>query len=153
MRFRLRWLLIVVGIAGPLLYLVRQVGYEVAYGVDDAYAQWGAADMVIDYMNDHDGEWPRSWDSLSPYFADSNGRVGGWSYKKYQERVWIDFDADPLELEKQALESDRASFNVIDARFTNFALWGDGPDQQVHSYFLQRLTQSSASSANSAVNP
>jgi hypothetical protein len=152
MRFSLRWLLIVVGIAGPLLYLVRQVGYEVAYGVDDAYAQWGAGDMVIGYMNDHDGEWPRSWDSLSPYFADSNGRVGGWSYQKYQQRIWIDFNADPLELEQQALKSDQATFNVIDATYSN-AVWGDGPDQQIHHYFRNRSTQSSASSANSAVNP
>jgi hypothetical protein len=108
--------------------------------------------MVIGYMNDHDGEWPRSWDSLSPYFADSNGRVGGWSYQKYQQRIWIDFNADPLELEQQALKSDQATFNVIDATYSN-AVWGDGPDQQIHHYFRNRSTQSSASSANSAVNP
>jgi hypothetical protein len=31
---------------------------NLTWGIDDAYAKWGAADMVIDYMRAHEGRWP-----------------------------------------------------------------------------------------------
>ena len=45
----------------------------VTYGIDDGYAQWGAAEMVIDYLETHDGAWPRSWDDLQSQFDASQG--------------------------------------------------------------------------------
>lgn len=46
--------LICLFLAGYILLVVMSI-----HRLDDAYAQWGAAEMVIDYMADHDGEWPK----------------------------------------------------------------------------------------------
>jgi hypothetical protein len=49
--------------------------------VDDAYALWGAGEMVVDYMEDHEGRWPKGWNDLKSYFDAGGGRVGGWSFE------------------------------------------------------------------------
>jgi hypothetical protein len=45
-------------IVGALLLPVAIVfaGVNFYNHIDDAYAQWGVAEMVIDFMRDHDGE-------------------------------------------------------------------------------------------------
>ena len=103
--------------------------------VDDAYAQWGAAEMVIAYMRDHHGEWPTDWNSLRQYFEDVNGRVPGWSFEKLQTRVSIDFSAEPNLLRQHAAESETVPFEVIRAA----SVWGsqfeDGPNDILYRYF------------------
>jgi len=131
---RLAW---IVGIA-IVLIVFAGVGVLIVnlnYGVDDAYAQWGASDMVIDYMEDHNGQWPPSWEALRPYFDDSNGRVAGWSYAKYQQRVYIDFSADADALRKQAIASDVVTFDVIHANWSFGCMMGDGPNSDLYYYF------------------
>ena len=74
----------------------------------------GAADMVIDYMEAHDGQWPPNWESLRKNFESDGGRVGG-TFEQYQKRIFIDFQADPRELRRQSLTSADAQFQVIRA--------------------------------------
>lgn len=62
-----------------LTYFVGTTGMV----VDDAYAQWGAETLVIEYMESHDGQWPRSWDDLRPLYSDTKARVGSWSFEKF----------------------------------------------------------------------
>lgn len=106
-------------------------------GIDDAYALWGAGDMLIDYMETQ-GEWPRSWDDLRPQFDLNNGRVGGWSFAEYQERIRIDFTADPEELRRKSIVSPYASFRVIWARRDCGVRVGDDPNQMLCNYFRQK---------------
>ena len=63
--------LIAVAILAPIALIYA--GVNVYDHIDDAYAQWGAADMVIDYMRDHGGAWPPNWDALEPYFPATTG--------------------------------------------------------------------------------
>lgn len=134
---RLAW---VVGIAIALLVLaaIGVVAVNLSYGIDDAYAQWGASDMVIDYLEDHDGQWPPSWEALRPYFDAGGSRVGGWSYAKYQQRVYIDFSADADALRKQAIASDNVPFDVIHANWSFGCMMGDGPNADLHYYFRRK---------------
>src|SRR5689334_21253927 len=103
--------------------------------IDDAYAQWGAADMVIDYMMDHHGVWPKNWTSVQTYFDKNNGRVGGWSFANFRSHVYIDFDADPNQLSRLSRVSDSVPFDVIHAT----SIWGsqfdDGPNETLYHYF------------------
>lgn len=137
MRLYLMWLIVVVSLTAPLAYCAVRIGFEVIYGIDDAYAQWGAADMLIDYMEDHESSWPKSWGDMSPYFTVSNGRVAGWSYAKIQQPIWIDFDSNGQELIDLSLDSDGATFNVIGAKYSN-TVFGVGPNQQIHDYLRAR---------------
>jgi hypothetical protein len=83
--------------------------------VDDGYALWGAGDMVVDYMRDHDDRWPKGWEDLKPYFDAGGGRVGGWSFGEYQRRITIRWDVDPELLEAGAKGNSGPNFKVIRA--------------------------------------
>lgn len=112
------------------------VGISLFSGIDDAYAQWGAADMVIDYMETHDGQWPPNWEALRKSFETTGGRVGG-TFEDYQKRVFIDFHADPQELRRQSLASEDTSFHVIGAHWYS-AKMGDGPNAMLREYFRRK---------------
>lgn len=107
------------------------------YGIDDGYAQWGAAEMVIDYLETHDGAWPRSWDDLQPQFDADKGRVG-WTYDRFQDRIGINFDADPDLLRRESLESRSATFCVVWPKSWFAANVGDDPNQRLCDYFRRK---------------
>lgn len=118
-----------------ILITVFAVGVTVE-GIDDAYAQWGAADLVIIYMDDHDGAWPKSWDALEPYFDKYGCHVSGWSYETFQKHIWIDFTADSTQLKRKAMSANSPIFNVIGStRFYSPHFGVDGPNGMIHRYF------------------
>jgi hypothetical protein len=49
------WKSIVVAFLVAATWLGWRACHFVAYGIDNAYAQWGAAEMVIDYMETNEG--------------------------------------------------------------------------------------------------
>ncbi|WP_397571469.1 hypothetical protein [Schlesneria sp. T3-172] len=115
-------------------YAIIIVSLELLYFEDDAYAKWGAVDMVIRYMREHEGEWPRSWDDLRELYDAGGGRVSGSTFEEYQSRIFIDFTADPKQLKELSLQPGPVKFNVIDARWTSSS-FGDGPNDQLQNYF------------------
>ncbi len=129
-------ILALVLIALPIVVTVLiYAGVKTYDHIDDAYAQWGAADMVIEYMADHNGDWPKNWTSLQTYFEKNNGRVGGWSFAEFQAHVYIDFDVDSNLLRQLSCESDSVPFNVIYAISFWASQFGGGPNEILYRYF------------------
>lgn len=128
---------IAIGIAILIPIAVLYAGVNIYNGIDDAYAQWGAVDMVVGYMRDHDGKWPPDWNSLKPYFDQNNGRVGGWSYERFQSHVFIDFTADAKHLRRLSKESDTVAFDVIHATSLWGAQFGSGPNEMLCRYLKE----------------
>lgn len=93
--------------------VVRWGWRELHYGIDDAYAQWEVVELVITYMEANEGKWPADWDELDPYFSESSNRVAGWTFQKYQDRVWIDFNANVEALRESARTNELADYKVI----------------------------------------
>jgi hypothetical protein len=120
-------------LAGILIAWV--VFHLFAFGIDNAYAQWGAADMVIGYMEKHDGRWPKSWEDLRPEFEAGGGRVGGWSFEKLCSRVWVDWNPDPKALETLAVRCDKPCFDVIHPADGIDVRFGGRPNAILHAYF------------------
>ncbi len=106
--------------------------------IDDAYAQLGAAEMVMDYLGDNEGSWPSGWEDLRPYFEEHNGMVTGWSYEKYQQHIYIDFAADPVELRQQARSPEQATFDVIHAKGFLAPHFDPGPNAMLHGYLKNK---------------
>ncbi len=71
-------IVLVAALGGGYLLLV------ITCGIDDGYALWGAAVMIIDYMEAHDGAWPSGWEDLQSQFAKTNGNVTGWREVAWQ---------------------------------------------------------------------
>ncbi|HEY0982309.1 hypothetical protein [Schlesneria sp.] len=90
--------------------------WDVESDIDDYYAEWGAFDLVTEYMREHEGEWPRSWDDLRELYEAKGARVSDWTFEKYQSRMFIDFTADPKELRTLSLRPGPVKFNAIKAR-------------------------------------
>jgi len=129
-------MLIVLTVLG-VLYVGIDIWMTFNYGIDDGYAQWGAADMLIDYMEAHDGAWPRGWDDLRPQFEDNKGRVG-WTYDRFQDRIGVDFTADPDRLRNESLESRSVTFRVIWPKSWFAATVGGDPNQRLCDYFRRK---------------
>ena len=139
-QFRLKTLLCVVAILAiamaflPPLWRILSLDW-----IDDAYVLWGAGDMVVNYMDDHGGQWPRGWDDLKPYFDAGGGRVGGWSFAEYQRHVSIKWDVDPRALEAAAKRNPGPTFRVIAPReWLAGTMGGNEPNEMLYRHFRNR---------------
>ena len=127
------WVCAICGIVAALFYLVF-VAISCYFGVDDGYALWGTAEVVIGYMKSHDGNWPRGWDNLQKQFAVNNGRVPGWDFSKFKSRIRIDFNADPNQLRKISQGPRATKFKVIWPTFDWGIRIGDDPNDLIRDY-------------------
>ena len=108
-------------------------------GTDDAYAAWGAGEMVIDYMNTHSGRWPHDWNDLQPQFQVNNGRVGGWTFSQFQSHIYIDFNVNSEDLRAKAIASRYLPFHVIwPKRRLKVYIGGHEPNQMIFEYFCRQ---------------
>ena len=107
--------------------------------IDSHYAQWETGEMLIDYLEDHNDQWPRDWKALEPYYDPDHSRVSGWSFDEVRGSVWIDFDADVKAMKAASIASGQASLDVVGQRlwFINFA--GDHANQMLIGYFRSGL--------------
>lgn len=107
--------------------------------IDSAYAQWEAGDVLINYLETHDDQWPRSWDDLEPHYDPDHSMVAGWSFAELRAAIRIDFDADVDALKAASLASDQVTFDVIGGSSFFAAQFEGGPNQVVHAYFRRGL--------------
>ena len=134
-RFRLWMLLALVAVIAVVLALVPTVLY-LANGdwIDDAYATWGAGEMVVHYMRDHGDRWPSGWADLKPYFDAGGGR----SFAQYQQRITIRCDVDPAALRAEAMANPRPTFRVIQAsHFFSGSFGGRETNEILHRYLRE----------------
>jgi hypothetical protein len=100
---------------------------DVEATVHDAYAGWGAAELVINYMETHEGAWPRRWEDLR---GPAHGDVG--SIRKLVE---IDFGVNPAALPQAEAVDDNAPFRVIWLRDGRRVYWkGQEPNRMIWEY-------------------
>lgn len=68
----------------------------------EPYVVWQTAEMIVEYMEKHQNRWPTSWKDLEscsgPYPSNT-----GFSIEELQQRVVVDFNADPVRLSKAEL--------------------------------------------------
>ncbi len=135
MQYSLSTFLIAISVVAILFVLGLFAFRAYAYGIDDVYAQSGAARMVIAHMKNNQGEWPANWESLRPQFDSGNSGVGGWSFEKYKSRVWVDFEVEVDDLKKQSHSSDKPLFKVIGAKLFTGVYPEDDPNKILWEYF------------------
>lgn len=135
------WTILRRSLAGLILVVIVAVfleGVNLYYGIDDAYAQWGMADRLIEFMEANDGRWPAGWEDLRSGYASRGGRVSGWSFSDFQRRVHIDFTADADQLRRLSAASENIPFDVVHARWTVGVMFDDGPNGILHRYFRHK---------------
>jgi hypothetical protein len=118
-----------------------------------AYAVWWTADLVIEYMERHDGAWPRGWEDLrtvaegAPEVKAGKERDGaeivefrpGERIEELRRIVEVDWDADPAELVKLPRNARGSPFRVITLRNGKSRHYeGKEPNQMILDYLLSR---------------
>jgi hypothetical protein len=147
-----RWVWILLAVFLLIVGGVGWFGYSMyryaTVTVPNAYAQWGAAELVIIHMKLNNGAWPKSWDDLEPIDAAYNTHwnlYGGSDFKALKELIEIDWKADPAALRRASVTRDGdpngdPPFRVIWRRDGGKSHWeGAEPNQMIADYFNPRL--------------
>ena len=151
MKFSVRTILFFVVLATVATALISN--FYGTIGVEDALAELDSVQMLIAYMEEHEGGWPADWEALRPQFESCAYRVGSgkrnpsaysqeygfkrWSFEKLKSRIWIEFDVESDELRQISKTTSCPSFNVISARFRGWQL-EDDPNDVLWSYFRSK---------------
>ena len=123
----------------------------------DAYAAWWTADLVIEHMERNGGSWPRSWDELRPTSeayggtASTTPRIKEFrpraSIEDLQQRVELDWKADPKELVKAEFTESGPPFRVIWLRNGSSIFYeGREPNEMVLHYLKWKQKEGTRSS-------
>ncbi len=106
----------------------------------DLYGQWWVADMIVDYMERHDGAWPRQWDDLEEAYEICVARKGkAFEFRELQSLVVVDFAADPKELAKAIDRGEEPPFRVIYLANGKTHHWrGKEPNTVIWRYLQER---------------
>jgi hypothetical protein len=119
-------LLVVNGVVSYVRYVIR--------GVENAYAVWNVADMIVIHLETHSGRWPSGWDELQVaarvWSRHDDTDIGFW-----RDRVDVDFNADPKQLAAAPFDPQREErpFNVVRSRRAPRAYYTE-PNVRIWSY-------------------
>ena len=114
-----------VAVALVVLAVVAYIGFDIwrtVTQIPEAYAAWDTASLVIEYMETHDGVWPKSWDELfsaAQTLPTENRILHEYSTNtlntldKIAQLVRIDWTADPHQLAQAKPEPDSIPFRVV----------------------------------------
>jgi hypothetical protein len=134
-------LLLVAAIGAAIVGYVMYVQFGEM--IQDCYAQWRMADMLIDYMERSGGAWPRNWEDLREPYETCSGRSGRhWSFDELQKRIGVRFDANLAQLAKASNSGDKPPFQVVYLRNGEQHYWsGHEPNSMILQYLVERAAR------------
>src|SRR5437660_243247 len=98
---------IILGLVVAVLGVVAYVSYTFLHTLShlrEAYEAWDTGTLLIEYMKDHNDQWPKSWDELLTVMDSESGRqialrgaqAGDVPYaRSLREKIWVDWGFDP----------------------------------------------------------
>lgn len=139
-RFSLRKMLLLVAVCCVAAFIGDYIRRAATYGVSDAYAEMTAVRLLIAYMNENDGAWPSDWQQLEAYYA-----WASWNptmpFEEFQDRIWIDFQANADLMRKAAQSHERSDYNVVFAQQRTGFHFEPGPNQMIHDYLREKYKE------------
>ena len=106
--------------------------------IRDGYHQYLAGAIVIDFMDNNDGAWPRDWDSIHPQFKKLSAMQSDDAFENFKQRVLIDFRVDLEELRRKSQLSESPTFNVISAKYTKGFYSLENANSMIHRYLKNK---------------
>lgn len=133
-----------------VLFLILWLGYfgysafNTWRKIPESYAAWTTGNLIVDYLNTHSNQWPRSWEDLDR--ATNCQRYV--PIEKLREQVKIDWDADFGQLLHLASNHSATALRVVTRPDGSrlHAIWGEStePNRKIMGYLLWTLSQSNA---------
>jgi hypothetical protein len=123
-----------------LACVIRNIYHHAYVTVPDAYSAWWVAGLVIEYMDSHDGKWPKSWNDLQGPYELATKKFGQpWKFEDLQRRVEVDWNADPSVLVHVKPAGDLPPFHVIWLRDGSNVHWeGREPNRMIWDYLQKK---------------
>jgi hypothetical protein len=111
--------------------------------VMDAYRVWGTGDMLVEYMEANDGQWPQNWDDIRQFMADHPRRYAGVAgFEDVHGHMDIDFTFDPWSVETSSeFEESKPAFRATwlrNGKTTRYE--GTGPNEIIFRYLKSRAS-------------
>jgi hypothetical protein len=135
---------LIVAIAGYVVYSIHHVVHVI---IPHSYANWTTGNLLVEYMETHDGNWPHGWEDLHEATSLTNkGEPLYWDFTNLPGILKIDWKADPETLAKAALASGPSSLKVV-TRLDGSKLedcWQQDANQKVAGYLIKRYSTSGA---------
>lgn len=120
-----------------------------------AHALWWTGDIIVRYLEAHDGTWPRRWEDLATVVGEEDLKgsgvmecAGGRRAMKYRQRlpiqrlremVWVDWSADVHELVTAERSAERPPFLVVrPLRGDHFYFSGAEPNEMIRAHLVAR---------------
>ena len=152
------WKRVFLGAATLAVASVLFIGYAIFHLVQvvipHSYAAWETGDLMLTYLETHDGRWPRGWEDLREASATLRQR-GRPIYRAFDELpriVRIDWSVDPQALARLALSNGNYRLKVVTQ--TNGsrleANWGQDtePNAKIQRYLVERYAFNPQGGAN-----
>ena len=116
-------------------YAAHSIHRMVATTVPNAYAMEWVGSMVVEYLDQNDGRWPRSWDDLHPIYEQHVAAVGQpWTFEDMKSRVRVRWDVDVDWIRQLPAPPD----DLIVLRDGGDEHWsGHEPNTMVHAYLTE----------------
>lgn len=130
--------------------LAAVIGYsvyrKVTVVIPHSYAAWTTGDLLVEYLETHNDQWPRGWADLRQA-RDSLVRKGRnlyWDFDKLPGVVKVDWNVEPMVLARSAEEDGESGIRVVTqldgSRLE--AKWGTDtePNRKVAGYLAHRYS-------------
>ena len=132
-------------------YALCGIYHMVHVVIPHSYAAWDVGNLLVEYMDTHNGKWPQSWKNL--HEAEDSLRQKGknvyWNFDELPSIVKIDWNAEPEALAKNALAGGNLKIvTQLDGSRLE-AKWGPDtePNRKVAEYLIKRHSTNSVKSA------
>jgi len=132
-----RWKIIVAVVVTILVGVGAYVAHRAVDATRNAYAQEWVGGMVVEYLRQSDGRWPKSWEDLRPVYEQHVEQVGSrpWTFEDLRSRVVVRWEVDVDRLRMASSADDRPLFPVIHLRDGANSHWsGTEPNEMVWRY-------------------
>jgi hypothetical protein len=131
-----------------LFTLIRLVEVK----IPESYAAWTTGNLIVDYLNTHTNQWPRSWEDL--HQATNCQRYV--SIEKLRGKVKVDWDINFAQLQQSARTNNFSLFRAVTRPDGSklYAVWGrdTDPNLKIIGYLKWTLTESNAPMSGSYSN-
>lgn len=138
-RFSLKTLLTLVFAVALLIAAIQHVSRQLIAKVRDGYSQQVVAVLLIKFMEENEGKWPKNWNSLEPIYRRDLKSLNPGVFEELKQRIFVDFSADIERMRRDSLTSEKPAFRVVSAKFTSGFHPIEEPNTSIHCYLKNKL--------------
>ena len=152
-----RWKLLLLVFVVLFIIVVTKIGcdlYQMVHTkIPESYASWTVGNVMVEYLQTHTNQWPRSWEDLrSVTNSIEQKEVGSCNvytpFERLPEFLKIDWRVDPEHLLQVTRRNANATIHVVTRLDGSrpIAVWGSDtePNAKILRYLKTTLTISNA---------